>query len=238
MVVSHSHADHAGGQAALMAGLPGARLVLTSASRQFLAKPDTAKRFAQEDAHTSGEVARRDGLAPAFPPCLSLLPEPLEEVPPGHVLDLDGLLARLVEAPGHAPGGLICLVPEEGVALAADSAGFCTRGGPGFPLYFVSYRQYQASLEAIAASQPAALGLGHQDSFAGPAATHYLVATRAHLEREHQAILAGLAAGRDPDDLAQAIFDRYYQDELSVYPAGSILNCCRLLVRRSGEAAA
>lgn len=237
VVISHAHADHAGGQAALLAGLPRARLVLSEASRQFLAKPATAARFALEEPFTSHEVARRDGLALPCPSCLPLLPPPLEEVSPGHVLDLGGLEAVLLEAPGHAPGGLICQVPQEGVVLAADSAGFCTRGRAGFPLYFVSHRQYMASLAAIAADRPAALGLGHQDCFRGAAASAYLAATRDNLEREHLAILKGLRAGRDPRSLAQDIFDRYYQDELTAYPADSILNCCRLLVRRSREAA-
>lgn len=151
-------------------------------------------------------------------------------------MNLGGLEAVLLEAPGHAPGGLICQVPQEGVVLAADSAGFCTRGRPGFPLYFVSYRQYQSYLAAIAARQPAALGLGHQDCFSGAAAIAYLAATRENLQREHQAILGGLAQGAAPEALAQAIFGRYYQDELTAYPADSIMNCCRLLVRRSREA--
>ncbi|MBI4797345.1 MAG: MBL fold metallo-hydrolase [Desulfarculus sp.] len=236
LVISHAHADHAGGQAALRAGLPRARLVLTTASRQFLEKPATAARYAQEEAFTSREVARRDGLALPCPSCLPLLPPPLAEVPPGHVLDLGGLEARLIEAPGHAPGGLICHLPQEGVVLAADSAGFCTRGRAGFPLYFVSYRQYQDSLAAIAAHQPAALGLGHQDCFSGRAASAYLAATRDNLEREHLAILGGLRAGQDPEAIAQGLLERYYQDELTAYPADSILNCSRLLVRRSREA--
>lgn len=237
LVLSHAHADHAGGQAALMAGLPRARLVLTEASRQFLDKPATAARFAQEEAFTSAQVARRDGLALPCPSCLPLLPPPLVEVAHGHALDLGGLEAALLEAPGHAPGGLICQVPQEGVVLAADSAGFCTRGRAGFPLYFVSYRQYMDSLATIAAFRPAALGLGHQDCFGGAAAAAYLAATRQNLQLEHQAVLKGLAQGRDPQALAQDIFDRYYQDELTAYPADSILNCCHLLVRRSREAA-
>ncbi|MFH1035360.1 MAG: MBL fold metallo-hydrolase [Pseudomonadota bacterium] len=236
LIISHAHADHAGGQAAFMAGLPRAVLSLSPGSRQFLQKPATAARFAEEDAFTAARVAARDGLEGSSPGCLPLLPPPLMDISPGNILDLGELAVHFLAAPGHAPDGLICHVPREGVLLAADSAGFCTHGRPGFPLYFVSYQDYQDSLAAIAGLEPAALGPGHQDCFLGPAAGQYLQATREHLEGQHRKILAGLARGRDPEDLARQLFDRYYHDELTVYGPESILNCCRLVVRRSAEA--
>lgn len=237
LVISHAHADHAGGQAALMAGLPRAELGLSPGSRAFLQKPATAARFALEDAFTSSQVSQRDGLAGPCPACLPLLPPPVRELQPGQVLDLGDIQVHFLAAPGHVPDGLVCFVPSEGVLLAADSAGFCTRGRPGFPLYFVSYPEYMDSLAAIAARAPAALGLGHQDCFQGPAAAAYLEATRANLERQHQGICQGLARGQDPEAMARALFARFYHDELTVYGAESILGCCRLLVRRSLEAA-
>jgi glyoxylase-like metal-dependent hydrolase (beta-lactamase superfamily II) len=236
LIISHAHADHASGQAALRAGLPRAVLAMSPGSRAFLEKPSTAQRFAADDLYTSGQVARRDGLEGPCPDCLPLLPPPLQDIQAGDVLDLGGLEVRFWAAPGHAPDGLICHLPGEGLVLAADSAGFCTKGRPGFPLHFVSYPQYMASLAAILALEPVALGLGHQDCFLGAAAGDYLRSTQEHLEKEHQGILKALAAGQDPEAVARGICQRFYHDELTVYPAESILNCARLLVRRSTEA--
>jgi glyoxylase-like metal-dependent hydrolase (beta-lactamase superfamily II) len=238
LIISHAHADHASGQAALRAGLPLAVLGLTPGSRAFLQKPSTARRFAADDLYTSGQVARRDGLEGPCPASLPLLPPPLQDIQDGDVMDLGGLEARFLAAPGHVPDGLICHLPGEGLVLAADSAGFCTKGRPGFPLHFVSYPQYMASLAAITALEPVALGLGHQDCFLGAAARQYLLQTREHLESEHRSILQALAGGQDPEAVAQGFCQRYYRDELTVYPAESILNCARLLVRRSMEASA
>jgi hypothetical protein len=44
-----------------------------------------------------------------------------------------------------------------------------------------------------------------------------------------------LAAGKDEEELAREIFDRYYRDELAVFAPEAMLDCCRLLVRRSRE---
>jgi len=235
LIISHAHADHVTGQAALMAALPGAKLCLTPGARAFLQKPSTARRFAREDAHFSGEVARLEGLPGPLPSCLPLLPPPLREIEAGSVLDLGGLEVRFLAADGHVPDGLICHLPGEGLLLASDSAGYCPGRRPGFPLYYVSRQQYLETLETIASLEPVILGLAHHDSFQGPAVGAYLRDTREHLDREHQGILKGLAAGQDQEALAQDMFNRYYHDDLMIYPQDSIIACCRLLVRRSWE---
>ncbi len=235
VVLSHAHADHATGQAALLAGLPRAELLLSSASRDFLAKPGTAQRYAAEDGHTSPQVAGREGLAGGPWPLGPLLPGRPRVVAPGDELDLGGLRLRLMAADGHVPGGLICHLPEVGALLASDSAGFCARGRPGFPLYFVSHAQYLDTLATLAELGAGVLGLGHQDCFQGPAVAAFLGETRELLERERQSIRRGRAQGRDEEELASAIFRRYYLDELTVYSPENILACCRLLVRRSLE---
>jgi glyoxylase-like metal-dependent hydrolase (beta-lactamase superfamily II) len=241
LVLSHAHADHATGQAGLMAGLPRATLLLTAASADFLARPKTLAMYESEERHTAAEVARRDGLAGPFPAAGPLLPAPwrvLAEGTGGEIaeeLDLGGVTLRFIPDGGHAPGGLIAHVPQEEVILASDSAGFVTPAGPTFPLWFVSFSAYQATLARLAALAPQVVGVGHQMCFLGPAAPGHLERVMAHHQAEHELLLAGRAAGRAPEDLAQGLFARHYHGELTVYSAESILNCCRLLVRRSVE---
>jgi glyoxylase-like metal-dependent hydrolase (beta-lactamase superfamily II) len=234
VVLSHTHADHAAGQAGLMAGLPRAELALTAGSRRHLAKPETAAGFAAEDAHTSGEILAREGLGgPAEPG--ELLPGRVREVAPGDRLDLGGVGLELHPADGHVPAGLTGWVPEDGVLLASDSAGYASRGRPGCPMYFVSFGAYRDTLAALTALGPEVVGLGHQDCFTGRDAGLWLAAAGEQLEDGHRAVLAGLARGRSEDELAGELFARWYTDELTVFPADTIRLCCGLLVRRSRE---
>lgn len=241
LVMSHAHSDHATGQIGLLEALPRAELVLGQASADYLAKPATAQHFAEEEALTSPEVSRREGLPAPLPPYLTgpLLPpaDRMRLARAGESLDLGGLTLALHDAAGHVPGGFWGFIPELGAALASDSAGFGHPNRPGFPLYFVSYRQYMDTLQDIGGMIPAILGLGHQLCLEGQKVRDYLAATRELMETEHRAVLDGHAAGRVDEDLAEDIFDRHYHDELTVYSPASILDCCRLLVRRSREAA-
>lgn len=133
VVLSHAHADHATGQAGLLAGLPRATLLLTAASQKYLAKPSTAEKFAIEDAYSNRALARAGDPADTAAHPGELLPQPWQVVEPGFELDLGDLTLRLLAAEGHVPGGLTALVPQLAAVLASDSAGFVTRRPPGFP---------------------------------------------------------------------------------------------------------
>ncbi len=236
VVLTHAHSDHATGQARLMAALPRAELVLSRGSHRHLSKPETAQRFQKEDVFTSAVIMDQvsiGDLAPSSNP--EELADPILLKEPGDSLGLDGVRMELLGADGHVPGGLVGWLPGEAVLLTSDSAGFCSLGEPAFPLCFVSYTEYQANLVKQKSLNPETLGLGHQDCFAGPAASEYLERAIEQQAREHQRIINGLASGREEESLAQSIFDRYYQDELAIYPPETIMSCCRLLVRRSLE---
>lgn len=235
VVLTHAHSDHATGGAALAERLPRAELVMSSASLRHLTKPETAQQFREEDVFTTeaimggqaAEQVARGQEAPA-------MKEPLIKEP-GDRLQLDGANLELLSADGHVPGGLLGWLPEEGVLLTSDSAGYCSQGEPGYPLYFVSYTDYQANMLKLNQLQPEIVGLGHQDCFTGRGARQFMERVMDHLAGEHRRIMRGLAVGRSEESLAQDIFDRYYHHELAVFPPDAILECCGLLVRRSRE---
>lgn len=236
VVIAHAHADHSFGAVTLMAGLPRAELRMTAGGRAVLAKPGLAARFRSEDGYTSAAVAERESLAlcpprPAASPA-DLAWRPLEA---GEALDLGGARMEFLASDGHAPDGLMAWLPGEGALLASDSAGFLDRGRPGFPLCFVSWPQYMATLAAAAELRPAVLGLGHQEEMCGPAVADYLAATARHLEAERRWLSDRVAQGREPDDVARDYFARWYHDDLTIFSAEGIWACCRLLVRRSLE---
>jgi len=237
VVHSHAHSDHSTGQAALLGALPRAGLLLSPASLKHLSKPSTAEGFADED-HFTRRRLEELGMLPGgpLPQPLPLVPQRHRTVEPGEVLDLGGLNLELRSAAGHAPGGLLAWLPELGAFLASDSAGFHMAARPNYPLYFTGYHEYQQTLAEILRLQPELLCLGHQGWFRGDEARRYLEALSAHLAFEHAGIRRRHRRGEDEDSLARRLMERYYHDELAIYPRDVLWYCCRLLVRRSLEA--
>jgi glyoxylase-like metal-dependent hydrolase (beta-lactamase superfamily II) len=235
VMLSHAHSDHSAGANGLLAGLPRARLVLTATSRDLLLRPTTLERFSGDDAFSSSEVTRREGLAEqeAWPPLSPPPPERLHLAEPGQSLQVGGEAVEFMPSAGHAPGGLVAWLPGQGALLASDSAGFRQAGRCGFPLYFVSYPRYQANLAALAARRPQVLGLGHQGSLAGARARDYLEDTAAHLEDYHRRIARRFQKGHGPARISAWLFETFYRDELTIYGPGNISYCCDLLVKRS-----
>lgn len=239
VVVSHSHADHSAGAQALLAALPAARLVMTEACRRHLAKGPTLERFAGEDAFTSAEISRRE-LGRRWPDgraVSELLPGPVETMEAGQAFDVGGVAVELIDMAGHVPGGLVAWLPGEGALLLSDAGGLSVGGRPFFPLYFVEHAGYRDNIARARGLAPELAAPGHQEHFAGPAAARYLDDLAETVEACHQRVLADRGRGLKPEEIASGLFDHYYVGELTVYPPENIRLCCRLLVKRSLEAA-
>lgn len=238
LILSHAHSDHSAGQAGLLAGLPRARLLLSSGSRQILSRSSTLARFSGDDSHMGREICRREGLAGGEWPPLAPPPRGRSEVvSAGDILDLAGVRLELLGAGGHAPRGLAAWLPDDGALLASDAAGFFQGGGPGFPLYFVSYGDYLEGLARMASLKPAVLGLGHQAHFQGPEVGRYLGRTAEHLQGYHRQIGQRFRRGQRAPEISDWLFSIFYRDELSIYTPANIKYCCDLLVKRSWPAA-
>ncbi|MGI5215388.1 MBL fold metallo-hydrolase [Plantactinospora sp. CA-290183] len=109
-VVTHYHADHAGGAAAARAaGLP------------ILASAETAAALATGDeTRTSLAAARAAGV---YPPDYRLSPATVDRVlGDGDTVDAGGLRIEIVAAPGHCDGHLVVLVRRAGrtILLSGD----------------------------------------------------------------------------------------------------------------------
>ncbi len=238
VILSHPHSDHSAGARGLLEGLPRARLVLSPTARNLLSRDSTLARFSADDDFSSREVIKRERLngPAAWPP---LEPPPAERLlllEAGEGLEVGGERVELRRGRGHVPGGLLAWLPGQGAFLASDSAGFRHPDRPGFPLYFVSYPEYLATLEGIAGHGPQVLGLGHQGALVGTEASHYLEATLAHLRAWHQKIIRHFTDGGDQRATSAWLFEHFYRDELSIYSPANIAYCCDLLVKRSLQA--
>jgi glyoxylase-like metal-dependent hydrolase (beta-lactamase superfamily II) len=130
-------------------------------------------------------------------------------------LDLGGRRAEIMHMPGHSPGSLVCLLPEEATAVIADAA--MGRGIPfidGSLMYPPMYAPPAAYLETIARLEvlrPSLILSGHEPPLEGAAATRFLAASREAANRVSALVREGLAGrpARTLADLCSFVADRY-----------------------------
>jgi hydroxyacylglutathione hydrolase len=94
LLLTHAHADHAGGAAELAQRIPGLRVLAGPPAADWIATGD--ERMASLD------VARAGGTYPAdyvFPPCPTVVP-----ITDGTRIDLGGVTLHAIATPGHADG--------------------------------------------------------------------------------------------------------------------------------------
>jgi len=102
LLLTHAHADHAGGAAALRDALPGLHVATAAEAAPWL-------RSADEEA-ISLPFARRAGF---YPPDYHLRPCPVDrELREGDELTVGNLRLQVIETPGHCAGHL-CFLMEE-----------------------------------------------------------------------------------------------------------------------------
>jgi glyoxylase-like metal-dependent hydrolase (beta-lactamase superfamily II) len=100
LLLTHAHADHAAGAAALREALPGLRVYASREAAPWLRDGD--------ERAISLDVARQAGM---YPPDIRLRPCPVDtELADGQELAVGDLRVRAVATPGHARGHLSFLV--------------------------------------------------------------------------------------------------------------------------------
>ncbi len=232
IVITHPHGDHLTGLGFLRERYPGIRVLTGEGAAAFLSHPRTTESIVAEDRHMASYLA-----AQGYP-----VGRPPEEKTPslddgvicreGEDRDLGGVTLRFLDVRGHSPGNLTVFVPEEKTLLASDCLGFHYSGGGFFPVFFTGYREYMATLDRLESLRPAILGLGHHGFMRGAQ-----VGKAFALARRSAAGLRERLKNdpRDGETVVAEIFTEFYRDELTLYSRENIINCCRLLLRRSLE---
>ena len=135
VLLTHAHPDHASALAAIHAAHPAADVLLHPLEIPVLSDP-------------------RNAIAPDYPrpapvPPARLFPYPAADAP----ITIAASPCRLLHVPGHTPGGLAFLFPDDALLITGDTLFRESVGRTDLP--GGSSRQLAASLRILAALDPA-----------------------------------------------------------------------------------
>lgn len=232
LVVTHPHADHCTGLDGLKERFRDALVVAGEGAPEFLAHPKAAENLVKEDQHVSrtleslGFNVRRPSVQdpPSLSDCLIARD--------GDEMDLGGLTLRFMSVKGHSPGNINVHIPEIETLIVSDSVGFRFSKRGFYPLFFTGFSDHLATLERLKKLKPKILGIAHQGPRMGrQVETDFEQAINA----THQLRQKILQDSRDPEEIAQSVFEDYYRDEFLLYAPESIFGVCKLLVKRASS---
>ncbi|MFJ9560436.1 MBL fold metallo-hydrolase [Streptomyces fuscichromogenes] len=168
LLLTHGHADHAGGAAALAARRPGLRVLAGAEAVPWIATGDER-----------GLSVDRGRAAGVYPADYAFLPCPdVEAVADGEEFDLGGgVVLRAIATPGHADGHVCYLLRTPG--HRALFSGDCVFTGGRISLqnlHDCRVPAYAASLTALAALDVDALFPGHHEVSLARAGRHLAAA--------------------------------------------------------------
>jgi glyoxylase-like metal-dependent hydrolase (beta-lactamase superfamily II) len=193
ILLTHIHFDHAGATGALLRRWPDVPVYVHERGARHLADPE---RLVASATRLYGEADMRRLWGDVVP-----VPEANLQVLTGGERLLDGAF-RVAYTPGHASHHVSYLHEPSGRAFVGDVAGVRIPPSSAVmaptPPPDVDVAAWEASLDAVAAWQPASLGLTHFGGVEDVAAQ--IAATRAALQRQ-----AALAAEHDLDGFVAAM---------------------------------
>ncbi|MCP3928667.1 MAG: MBL fold metallo-hydrolase [Bacteroidetes bacterium] len=146
-------------------------------------------------------------------------------------IDLGGLNLTCIPVQGHSPGNISIFVPEKKTLFVSDSLGFHYPGRGFCPLFLTGYADFMEAVKHMESLEPEIIALGHQGVIINDVENAFMESQAAANN-----MLEIVKHSRETDEkIAQMFFEKYYVDEFNLYSEENIMNCCRLLVRRSRE---
>ncbi|KQC07570.1 MAG: hypothetical protein APR62_06295 [Smithella sp. SDB] len=233
LIVTHPHSDHVTGLDSVKQAFPKAKVMVGEGAESFLRHPKAIKSTIVEDHYMMKSMSSHGLLTmrptATFVPSLSGCMVMKDD----NELDLGGLTIRFLEAKGHSPGNILVYIPAIKAVLVSDSLGNHYPEQGFFPTFFTGYADYMATIDRLSALNPEILGLAHNGLFLkNEDIKDIFQKSRDSANYVKKYIIYD---NRDDETTAGNLFKFYYNDELTIYSPGNILNCCRLLVRRVRE---
>ena len=199
VVITHSDADHSGGNEAIKRSAPKARILCHLSDRRLIENPDLMvseryNEFARDGVQYSEEVlqAMRDMMGQ---------PVPVDgELVEGDTIEIEkGWTVMVHHVPGHSPGHLLLYDPRHNAAIITDAV--LGRGIPdkeGNIAFAPTYRltdSYLQTIDRIESLSPEYLFPSHFPLMQGDEVSSFLQASRAYVTKLEEAILNNLRAG-------------------------------------------
>jgi len=235
LIVTHPHADHITGLDGLVKKFPNAVVATGDGAEKFLSHPKAIEAMLYEDRFIT-EMLKANRMFPGRAPIETgiKLPENSVVLKQNDEIDLGGIIIRCIEVKGHSPAHISIHIPDINALIVSDSVGFHFPGRGFLPLFLTNYQSYLKSLNQIISMKPEIMGPGHQCPLTGKDAEKALKVSHETTLNLYSRIMN---ENKPPDEIADDIFNEYYKDEFRIYSESNIMNCCKLLVRRSMESA-
>ncbi|MCP3940721.1 MAG: MBL fold metallo-hydrolase [Desulfobacteraceae bacterium] len=233
LVPSHPHSDHITGLPGLMERFPKAQIVIAAGLNEFITHPKAGPLLIKEDFFISQGLEKM-GITPGRP-SLKTIPDIQEAliVEDKTSLDLGGnIFLDLTKVEGHSPGNLMGFVKQDHTLLCSDSLGFHYPGRGFWPLFFTGANTYIETIDLIQSLEPQIICPGHQGPLRGAAVAQAIQQTKditlSTIKRIQQSSLSD-------EQLIEEMFEECYKDEFTLYTKENILNCTKLLIKRTRQ---
>lgn len=205
VLLTHIHLDHAGASGTIAARVPSAQVLVHERGAPHLVDP--TKLIASATRLYGDQMDTLWGRFDAVPA------DRVRPLAGGERLDVAGRPVRVAYTPGHAVHHVSYLDEGDGIAYVGDTCGIRVAGDhliAATPPPDIDLDAWRASLDTIAAWQPATLFLTHFGAVK-PAGAH-LAAYRAVLERTADVVAATLRGEATDEDRAALFAARMRED--------------------------
>ncbi|MCF8054765.1 MAG: MBL fold metallo-hydrolase [Deltaproteobacteria bacterium] len=233
LIVSHPHADHLTALPMFAEHFPHAKIIIGKGAQRFATERQEVGIFRREDEYVLSFLRDRGIATNSIPKDNDMDFSICQVAGDNEIIDLGEVSIQILAVKGHSPGNIIAYVEQEDTLLVSDCLG-CPfdRTKTFFPLFFTGFEKYMSTIKIIASMGVAFIGLGHsmvarKDNISRMIATAQNCAESlrefAILHRSNTLNAVNLLASS------------YYKEELLLYSAENIRECCAILIKRSLE---
>ncbi len=235
LLICHAHADHAAGAPVLKSLLPRLEVLASPATAGLLDREKIQRAFLEDDKNESAALIKLGGVEPPVPEPVSLAGAVDGTIEPGRTIDLGGVSLEVIDAPGHALGGLVFLEPGERLVFCSDSLGFFLPPDRFVANFYVDFDDYLDTFDKLVGLDPLWLCPGHSGVYSGAEVGRFIAASRAEIEWVFDRVEEAVPWNEVPEELVESIFERHYVGPCRMFTPETIRYCSQLLVRRAAE---